>query len=190
MMQNDNEPNTLAAHNVQVGDVVTFTKYGGGECRTISCISPYRADYCESLSEEPFWTVISRANPKSQNETQFGEWEIWNGKGEPPTGLVQVQTKYNTWFVAEKSHPKDSSLLSWNLIIAFRRVIKPVLGELVLEGSLRCIFGDQYAWCFSDKNGSTATYTHRLIIPTINGKLTPSKYTGLDGAVIIVEVSG
>jgi hypothetical protein len=29
--------------------------------------------------------------------------------------------------------------------------------------------------------------THRLTLPTIDGKLTPGKYTGPDGAVVTVE---
>ena len=184
MMQNDNEPNTLAGHNVQVGDVVQYHSPAPGCFHTVGCTAPYETNSGVPMSSSPCWTVISRAKPKPKDDMQFGDWEIWSGKGEPPTGMVQVQTKYDTWFVAEKSHPKDSSLLSWNLIIAFRRVIEPVRGDVVLTGNQGRI-----GWIFSSQDYDGLD-THGITFPTIDGKLIPGKYTGPDGAVIIVEVLG
>jgi hypothetical protein len=129
-------------------------------------------------------TVISRAKPKPKDDTQFGDWEIWNGQPVP------TDRKLALWFVgmtrqeANEIAPWDARSIQWHDgIIAFRRVIEPVRGEVVMTGYSN---GIQY-WFSSDGGINNA---HRLTLPTTNGELTPGKYTGPDGAVIIVEVLG
>jgi hypothetical protein len=120
----------------------------------------------------------------AQNETQFSDWEIWNSKGEKPKGLVQVQFTFDTRDSAEVSLIRSSSNWAWKNIIAFRRVIEPVRGEVVLTGNQGRI-----GWIFSSQDYDEF-YTHSVTLPTIEGKLIPGKYTGPDGAVLTVEVTG
>jgi hypothetical protein len=119
-----------------------------------------------------------------KNETQFSDWEIWNGKGEPPTDLVQVHFDGETRKSSEENVAEDAEMFDWDFIIAFRRVIEPVRGEVVLTGyhkTVGCVFSSQ---------NYDGLDTHRLTLPTIDGKLTSGKYTGPDGAVVTVEVTG
>jgi hypothetical protein len=120
-----------------------------------------------------------------QNDTQFSNWEISNGQPVPTDGRLAL------WFVgmtrqeANEIAPWDARSIKWNDgIIAFRRVIEPVRGEVVLTGNQGRI-----GWTFSSQDYNELD-THRLTLPTINGKLTPGKYTGPDGAVVTVEVLG
>jgi hypothetical protein len=124
-----------------------------------------------------------------QNENQFGDWEWF--KGNVPSGLVQPWYRDKNQAQAEMAETYDTSMLDWNFhktsgarIIAFRRVIEPVRGEVVLTGNQGRI-----GWIFSSQDCDEFV-THRLTLPTINGNLPPGKYTGPDGAVIIVEVLG
>jgi hypothetical protein len=187
IMSNDNQANTLEYHNVQVGDVVQYHGYDTGGTLTITGTSPYR-DENTPLSTAPYWTVISRANPKPKDETQFGDWEIWNGNGKPPTGLVQVQRANQTRLDSEagiKPIPANSFIWfgAWPTatIIAFRRVIEPVRGEVMLYVG----DGTGFGLVFGSTKASGDTL--RLALPTINGKLVTGKYTGPDGAVVTVE---
>jgi|GEM_PF-6890361 len=162
MMQNDNEPNTLAGHNLQVGDVVKMLSDPPREIDRISADGKLFDRHGRGFSAEyPFWIVISRAKPKPKNETQFGDWEIWNGKGEPPTGLVQVHCRNETREVAEACDPMSSDIFIWEKIIAFRRVIEPVRGEVVMTGHLKHF----------NAGGQMSNDTHSVTLPTIDGKL-------------------
>jgi hypothetical protein len=124
-----------------------------------------------------------------QNETQFGDWEWF--KGNVPSGLVQPWYRDKNQAQAEMAETYDTSMLDWHFhktsgahIIAFRRVIEPVRGDVVLTGA---DFGDGFLFAVGGRYGVD---THRLTLPTIDGKLTPGKYTGPDGAVVTVEVLG
>ena len=120
-----------------------------------------------------------------QNETQFGDWEWF--KGNVPSGLVQPWYRDKNQAQAEMAETYDTSMLDWNFhktsvahIIAFRRVIEPVRGEVVMTGHLKHF----------NAGGQMSNDTHRVAFPTIDGKLILGKYTGPDGAVVTVEVSG
>jgi len=119
-----------------------------------------------------------------QNDTQFGDWKIWNGKGDLPTGLVQAHWQHQDRKEAERNAPNYAGIHSWGYIIAFRRVIESVQGELVLVG-----YQERSSWFFASEDRSVID-SHRITLPTIDGKLTPGKYTGPDGAVVTVEVLG
>jgi len=180
MMQNDNEPNTLAAHNVQVGDVVQPVGRGIYEVLPNKRLAIDYSRFGKWKCDEMF-TVISRAKPKSEIETQFGDWKIWNGKGELPTGLVQIHRAECNRFQAEESAIGD--YWEWGedaggTIIAFRCVIEPVRGEVVWY------HGRYNAPADIEWDGDT----HRITLPTTYGNLIPGKYTGPDGAVVTVEV--
>jgi hypothetical protein len=124
-----------------------------------------------------------------QNETQFGDWEWF--KGNVPSGLVQPWYRDKNQAQAEMAKTYDTSMLDWDFhktsvarIIAFRRVIEPVRGEVVLTGNQGRI-----GWIFSSQDYDGLD-THGITFPTIDGKLIPGKYTGPDGAVVTVEVLG
>ena len=184
MQNNDSKPNTLAAHNVQVGDVVQYHSPAPGCFHTVGCTAPYETNSGVPMSSSPCWTVISRAKPKPKVDTQFGDWEIWNGKGDLPTGLVQAHWQHQDRKEAERNAPNYAGIHSWGYIIAFRRVIEPVRGEVVLTGNQGRI-----GWIFSSQDYDGLN-THSVTLPTIEGKLILGKYTGPDGAVVTVEVSG
>ena len=65
-MNTDNQQNTLEYHNVQVGDVVGYTRYDITVPRTITDISPYYKAEGITVSTSPYWTVISCASTKPQ----------------------------------------------------------------------------------------------------------------------------
>jgi len=185
-MKTDNQPNTLEYHNVQVGDVVRFCMDDNTVSHTIAGISLCHKTEKSDLSTNPHWIVISRASTKPKTKHQFGEWEIWNGNGEPPTGLVQIHCGDQTRTDALDNDVRDD----WNWckgpsgpdIIAFRRVIEPVRGKVVLNGMSRGL-GLEFFRSESILNA----VNHRLTLPTIDGKLVTGKYTGPDGSVIKIE---
>ena len=135
-----------------------------------------------TLAENPYWTVISRASTKPGAEPQFGEWEIWNNDRDLPSGRVQVQGKLQTREDAENSSHGEAINFVWSIIIAFRRVIELVRGEMVLCGMSRGL-GLEFFRSESLLNAAT----HRITLPTIDGKLATGEYTGPDGSVIKIE---
>jgi len=132
----------------------------------------------------PYWTVISRAEPKPEAETQFSDWEIWNGNGEPPTGLVQIHRANQSRLEAQTNYTCTSKSFTWvnaispgAKIIAFRRVIEPVREEIVMTGHLKHF----------NAGGQMLNDIHRITFPTIDGKIATGEYTGPGGSVIKIE---
>lgn len=183
MTNSDSTLNTLAAHNVQVGDVV---KYKGIRQFTIESVKGEfyyeKYDPLSYLSLEPLWTVVSRYNPKPAHK--FGEWE-WT-KGNAPSGLVQPWYRDKTQSQAEAAEIYDTSMLDWGFheksvarIIAFRRVIGPVRGYVSFTTDINSL----------THTGAVCDPTHRLTLPTEDGALIADEYIGKrSGAVVRVEI--
>jgi hypothetical protein len=128
MQNNDSKPNTLAGHNVQVGDVVR-----GKSWHNHLIVNVYDGRWYSNagyeISGEDHYKVMARAKGWLGVEEQFGDWEIWNGKGEQPTGRVQVQHFDETRVRAKVQSITNAGHWDWSQIIAFRRVVEPVLED-------------------------------------------------------------
>ena len=92
-----------------------------------------------------------------------------------------VSKTYGTWPIDKGQYPKGARPL---FTVISRAKPELARGEMIMAG-----------WFFRglmslDQRDVADDDTHRLTIPTIGGNLIPGKYTGPDGAVITIAMSG
>lgn len=124
----------------------------------------------------------------------YGPWQAHNAMPDstcPPDAVgrrVQVQTFEARRVDAVSHDPRYANSWDWadtgvqDPIIAYRILIEPVLGEIVLTGYMA------RAGRLIIEEANAGWHTLTITMPTINNALIPGEYIGPDGATIVVGV--